>query len=129
MTAWSKNTLKGRLRLLEEVRALYAPPPPLLLRVETRGQMCPPGHCLEQAPAIKTTAAFTGKSTQNNHRESSVSPSAKGAPKPNPVAQWGQAPHTVTPTAPKRAGITMQALSDHHVLPPGATWSWHGDHQ
>lgn len=26
MTAWSKNTLKGRLRLLEEVRAPYAPP-------------------------------------------------------------------------------------------------------
>lgn len=115
MTAWSKNTLKGRLRLLEEVRAPCAPLP-VLLRVETKGQMCPPGHCLEQAPVIKTTAAFTGKSTQNRHGESSVPPSAKATPKPNPAAQWGQAPHTVTPTGPEGAGIAMKA-------PDSSPWS------
>lgn len=42
MTAWSKNTLKGRLRLLEEVRALYAPHPPHCCSGLKPGDRCVP---------------------------------------------------------------------------------------
>lgn len=122
MTAWSKNTPKGRLRLSEELRAPSAPPG---CRSWLKpGDRCFPQDISQSKPlATKTTAAFTGKFTQNNLRESSVPPSDEGAPKPNPAVERGQAPFSVSPTTTERTGslIKQPINSSKLAAAPGPT--------
>lgn len=96
MTAWSKNTRKGRLRLPEELRAPSAPP-------GCRSQLKPRDRCFPQdishrkPLAIKTASAFTGKFTQNSLRESLVPISDGGASKANQAFERGHAPLSINP--------------------------------
>lgn len=116
MTVWSKNTPKGRLRLSEELRAPSAPP-------GCRSQLKPGDRCSPQdtsqskPPAIKTTAAFTGKCAQNNLRESSVPPSDGADPKARPRFAWGQAPFALSPRGMERTGSLIKQPITNSKLP------------